>query len=280
MSKVFLNGEIIDSADARLSVFESGFLYGSGLFETMRATDGKVFRIDDHIDRMFASAKELGIAIGGDKKYIYDAVYNTLDANDLKFARIRLTVSNGPMGPDIEQAPTVLVTATEFQAYPAEYYTNGVRVVLTDYRQNPTDPLCGHKSTCYNARLIALKDAQKKQATEALWFTTENKLAEGCVSSVFIVKDGKVFTPPLNTPVLDGIARKTVLEIAKEQGIEAEEKELFINDLLEADEVFITNVIMLMLPVTTVEARTIGSGKPGEITKNLLEKFQQLTTKG
>ena len=280
MTKVFLNGEIIDSADAKLSVFDSWFLYGSGLFETMRATDGKVFRIDDHIDRMFTSAKELGMAIGGEKKYIHDAVYNTLDANELKFARIRLTVSNGPMGPDEESKPTVLVTATEFQAYPPEYYTKGVRVLLTDHRQNPADPLCGHKSTCYNARLIALKDAQKKQATEALWFTTENKLAEGCVSSVFIVKDDKLFTPPLNTPVLDGIARKTVLELAKEQGIETEEKELFINDLLQADEVFITNVIMLMLPVTTVEAHAIGDGKTGAITKNLLEQFQKLTTKG
>jgi branched-chain amino acid aminotransferase len=279
MSKVFLNGEIIDAADAKLSIFDSGFLYGSGLFETMRATDGKVFRIDDHIGRMFASAEELGITIGGDKKYIYDAVYNTLDANELKFARIRLTVSNGPMGPDEESKPTVLVTATEFQAYPAEYYTKGVRVVLTDYRQNPADPLCGHKSTCYSARLIALKDAQKKQATEAIWFTTDNKLAEGCVSSVFIVKDGKVFTPPLTTPVLDGVARKTVLELAKEQDIETEEKELFINDLLEADEVFITNVIMLMLPVTTVEAHIIGSGKPGEITGQLLKKFRECVLK-
>lgn len=279
MTKVFLNGEIIDAADAKISIFDSGFLYGSGLFETMRATEGKVFRIDDHIDRMFASAEELGITIGGDKKYIYDAVYNTLDANELKFARIRLTVSSGPMGGDEEPTPTVLVTATEFQAYPPEYYTKGVRVLLTDYRQNPADPLCGHKSTCYSARLIALKDAQKKQAAEAIWFTTENKLAEGCVSSVFIVKDGKVLTPPLTTPVLDGVARRTVLEIAKDQGIETAEKELFINDLLQADEVFITNVIMLMLPVTTVEAHTVGDGKPGEITKQLLEKFQNFVVK-
>ena len=280
MNKVFLNGEIIDAADAKVSIFDSGFLYGSGLFETMRATDGKVFRIDDHIERLFASAETLGITIGGDKKYIYDAVYNTLDANQLKFARIRLTVTNGPMGPDEESKPTVLVTATEFQAYPAEFYNDGVRVVLTDYRQNPADPLCGHKSTCYSARLIALKDAQKKQATEAIWFTTDNKLAEGCVSSVFVIKDGKVLTPPLNTPVLDGIARKTVMEIAKDQRIETAEKELFINDLLEADEVFVTNVIMLMLPVTIVEAHTIGDGKPGAITKKLLEKFQEFIMEG
>jgi branched-chain amino acid aminotransferase len=280
MSKVFLNGEIIESADAKLSIFDSGFLYGDGLFETMRATDGKVFRIDDHIDRMFASAEKLGIKIGGDKKFIHDAVYNTLDANELKFARIRLTVSNGPMGPDVEQTPTVLVTATDFQAYPPEFYTDGVRVVLSDFRQNPADPLCGHKSTCYSSRLVALKDAQKKQATEALWFTTDGKLAEGCVTSVFIVKDGKILTPSLDTPVLDGVARKTILQLAAEEGIETIEQDLFIDDLLEADEVFITNVIMLLLPVTTVEAHSVGDGKPGEITKKLLEKFQQFVVKG
>jgi len=279
MSKVFLNGEIIDASDAKLSIFDSGFLYGDGLFETMRATDGRVFRINDHIDRMFASADKLGIKIGGDKKFVYDAVYNTLDANELKFARIRLTVSNGPMGPDVEQKPTVLVTATEFQAYPAGFYTDGVRVVLSDFRQNPADPLCGHKSTCYSARLIALKDAQKKHATEALWFTTEGKLAEGCVTSIFLVKDGRVLTPCLDTPVLDGIARKTVIDLAGQEGIEAVQQDLFIDDLLEADEVFITNVIMLMLPVTTVEAHKVGDGKPGEITKRLLEKFQELVLK-
>ena len=279
MSKVFLNGEIIEAADAKLSIFDSGFLYGDGLFETMRATDGKVFRIDDHIDRMFASAEKLSIKIGGDKKFVRDAVYNTLDANELKFARIRLTVSNGPMGSDVEQAPTVLVTATDFQAYPAEFYTDGVRVVLSDFRQNSADPLCGHKSTCYSSRLVALKDAQKKQATESLWFTTDNKLAEGCVSSVFVVKDGKLFTPSLDTPVLDGIARKTILDLAGDEGIEAIEQDLYIDDLLEADEVFITNVIMLILPVTTVEAHAVGDGKPGEITKKLLDKFQQFVTK-
>lgn len=279
MSKVFLNGEIIDAADAKLSIFDSGFLYGDGLFETMRATDGKVFRIDDHIDRMFTSAETLGIKIGGDKKFIHDAVYNTLDANELKFSRIRLTISNGPMG-DEEAKPTVLITATDFQAYPAEFYTDGVRVILSEFRQNPADPLCGHKSTCFSSRLIVLKDAQKKQATEALWFTTDNKLAEGCVTSVFIVKDGKLITPSLDTPVLDGIARKTVLDIAAEQGIETLEQDLFVDDLLGADEVFITNVIMLMLPVTTVEAHAVGDGKPGEITKKLLEQFQQFVTKG
>ena len=275
MEKVFLNGKIIDAADAKVSVYDSGFLYGTGLFETMRAAGRTVFRLNDHIDRLFASAEKLGIIIGGDKKYIYDAVMNTLDANNLKEARLKLTVTNGSFGDGDEPTPTVVVTAEEFVAYPDEYYQKGVRVSLTDYRQNPADPMTGHKTICYNSRLLALKRAHQKNTAEALWFTTDNKLAEGCVSNVFIVKDGKVYTTRLDTPVLAGIARKTVCEIAIENNIELREQDIYINDLLSADEVFITNVIMGVLPVVAVEAHTVGDGKVGQLTQSFLEKYQQ-----
>lgn len=276
MSKVFLNGEIIDADDAKISIFDSGFLYGSGLFETMRAYDGKVFRIDDHIDRIFASAEKLDITIGKTKKDIYDAVMNTLDANKLKEARLKLTVSNGSFDSGDKPVPTVIVTAEEFKAYPEEYYEKGAKVSLTDYRQNPTDPYTGHKTICYASRLMALKQAHAKQTAEALWFTTENKLAEGCVSNVFIVKDDKVYTPQLDTPVLGGIMRMTVVQMCEVLKIKLIEQDLYINDLLGADEVFITNVIMGILPVVAVEARTIGEGKPGEITLKLGGKLKEL----
>jgi branched-subunit amino acid aminotransferase/4-amino-4-deoxychorismate lyase len=149
-------------------------------------------------------------------------------------------------------------------------------VSLCDYRQNTLDPLCGHKTTNFFARLLALQEALEKKTTESLWFTTENKLAEGCVSNVFIVKDGTLLTPSLDTPVLPGIARKTVLEIAAKEGIAFEEKDLFINDLLEADEVFVTNSIMTVMPVATVEAKAIGDGKSGEVTKYLLKCYNDM----
>ncbi|MHC4292587.1 MAG: aminotransferase class IV [Planctomycetota bacterium] len=187
---------------------------------------------------------------------------------------MRLQVSNGAIGADGTASTNLLVTAAEFTPYPPEYYEKGVRVALTDFRQNPTDPFCGHKTTCYGPRLTALKNAHEKLATEALWFTTENFLAEGSISNVFLVKDGALYTPPVQTPVLPGIARKTVLEIAEAENIPCHETPLQIGDVLGAEEIFLTNVIMEVLPVTSVEAHTVADGKPGEITKKLGEKYK------
>jgi branched-subunit amino acid aminotransferase/4-amino-4-deoxychorismate lyase len=177
-----------------------------------------------------------------------------------------------------KSSATLLITATDFTPYPPEYYENGVRVILCDFRQTGADPLCGHKTTNYFARLLALRKAHEKQAAESIWFTTDNRLAEGCISNVFIVKDSILLTPPLTTPVLNGIARRTVCEIAIEQRIELKEKDLTVEDLLAADEIFITNVIMMAMPVSSVESHTIADGKPGAITKDILETFRRIVT--
>jgi branched-chain amino acid aminotransferase len=276
MAKVFVNGEIVDAKEAKVSVSDSGFLYGAGLFETMRCNGGKVFAIDDHLARLCASAEKLAINNPYDREYLAQAVYKTIEANELADARVRLTLTGGPMGQEDDGGATLVVTAGEFQAYPAEYYEKGVTVVLTDYRQNPAEPTCGHKTTNFFARLAALKEAHEKKAAEAIWFTTEGKLAEGCISNVFVVKDSVVYTPKVDTPVLPGVARKHVCEIAGAESIELVEKDLTIQELLAADEVFITNVIMLILPVVAVEAHTVGDGKVGEITKKLVKCFNDI----
>jgi len=275
--KVFLNDKIIDIEQANLSVSDSGFLYGAGLFETMRSYNGKVFSLNDHLDRLFFSANALSIKIDHERKFISDAIYNLLDANNLTNARLRLTISSGAMSmpPENKQA-TMLITATELQPYPKEYYEKGVLVTLCPYRQNTNDPTCGHKTTSYFSRMLALQNAHQKRAAEALWFTTENKLAEGCVSNVFLVKDSKVYTPPLYTPVLAGIARKTICKLAMKDSIELIEKELNINDVLAAGEIFLTNVIMQVMPVVQVEQHVVGNGQVGPITKLLLNKFKEL----
>lgn len=275
MAKVFLNGEILDAAEAKVPASDSSFLYGIGLFETMRTTsDGKVFCLGDHLNRLFASCEKLHIKIDHDRDYITEAIYKTLKANDLGAARLRLTLTNGPSGD--EPRPTLLISATEFTPYPPEFYEKGVTVILTDIRQNPTDPNCGHKTTSYSARMTALGTAHQKRAAEAIWFTTENRLAEGSVSNVFLVKDSTLFTPPVETPVLPGIMRKTICKIAKQKGIEVVEKDLFIADLLAADEVFLTNVVMGALPVIAIEAHTVGNGKVGTITKKLIAELEGL----
>jgi branched-chain amino acid aminotransferase len=276
MAKVFLNDRIADDNDGAVFVTDAGLLYGMGLFETMRCRSGRVFRQADHLDRLFSSAEKLGISNTYTREYIEQAIVDVLKANDLSDARIRLTLTNGPLHKGDQRNPTLLIAAVEFTPYPAEYYDNGVRVVLTDFRQNPYDPLSGHKTTCYASRLLVLGEAHKKRAAEALWFTTDNRLAEGCISNVFIAKDGAVATPALSAGVLPGIARRTVIEIAESEGVELVEKDLAISDLLAADEVFLTNVIMLVLPVVAVEAHTVGDGKCGEITKKLATRFEDL----
>ena len=274
--QVFLNDKLIDIDKASLSVTDSGFLYGAGLFETMRSHNGMVFALADHLDRLFFSARSLSINNPYDKEYITDAVYKVLEANDLADARLRLTFTSGPMAEaDEDRKPTLLITATKFRPYAAEYYENGVMVVLCPFRQNPHDPTCGHKTTSYYSRMIALNAAHQRRAAEALWFTPDNHLAEGCISNVFLVKDSVLYTPPIETPVLAGVARKAVCQLALKNSIELIEKDLNINDVLGADEVFLTNVIMQVMPITRVEKHTVGDGKVGPMVKKLQRSFTE-----
>lgn len=274
--KVFLNDTLIDIDKACISVTDSGFLYGAGLFETMRSHNGVVFALGDHLDRLFFSAGKLSITNPYDRRYVADAVYEVLRINKLTDARLRLTLTSGPMAESEEdRKPTLLITATKFRAYPAQYYKDGVMVTLCPFRQNPDDPLCGHKTTSYYSRMIALKTAHQRRAAEALWFTVDNRLAEACVSNVFLVKDSVLCTPSVETPVLAGVARKTVCQLALKNSIELIEKDLTIDDVLSAEEIILTNVIMEVMPVTKVEKHTVGDGKVGPMVKKLRRSFTE-----
>ncbi len=274
--KVYLNDKLIDVEQACVSVTDSGLLYGAGLFETMRSHNGVVFRLEDHLDRLFLSAARLSIRHDYDKSAITEAIYGLLQANGLTEARLRLTLTNGPIAGSVEQTkPTLLISATVLQNYPTEYYQNGIIVVLCSYRQNTTDPICGHKTTNYYPRLLALTLARQKGAAEALWFTGDNRLAEGCVSNVFLVKDSVLHTPTLGTPVLPGIARKAVCQMAEQASTEVVERDLHISDVLDADEIFLTNVVMEVLPVIQVEKHVIGQGKVGPVSKELRRRYAE-----
>ena len=276
MEKVFLNDRLVDIDKACISVTDSGFLYGAGLFETMRANNGVVFALKDHLDRLFFSAGSLSINNTYDRKYITDAIYKLLRANKLTDARLRLTLTGGPMSePDEQRRSTLLIAATKLQPYQAEYYKKGVLVVLCPFRQNVSEPIYGHKTTSYFSRMLGLKQAHQKRAAEALWFTVRNQLAEGCISNVFLVEDSALYTPPIETPVLAGVARKTVCEIAVKNSIKLIEKDLSIDDVLAADEIFLTNVIMQIMPVSAVEKHTVRNGKVGPITKKLMKYFDE-----
>jgi branched-chain amino acid aminotransferase len=278
MAKVYFNGEIIDETQPAISVSDSGFLYGAGLFETMRAHNGKVFCLNDHLDRLYESAKSLSIVISCSREQIEAGIAEVLEANKLKDARLRLTVSNGPIGLE-EPKPTMLITTMKYTAYPDEFYKKGISVVLSNYRQSISDPLGGYKTTSYFSRLIALEHARQRHCMESLWFTVDNRLAEGSISNVFVVKDDVLYTPPVDTPVLPGIARKNIGRIAVEQNLKLIEKNMFIHDLLEADEVFITNVIMKVMPVVNIEKHDVKDGKVGKMSKRLMECFDELIKK-
>jgi branched-chain amino acid aminotransferase group I len=275
--KVFLNDKLVDIDKATISVTDSGFLYGAGLFETMRSHNGVVFALTDHMDRLFTSADVLSINNPYDREYIAEAINKVLLANKLTDARLRLTLTNGPMSESEEQRKsTLLITAAKFRPYPPEYYKKGVLVVLCPFKQNPIDPASGRKTTSYFSRMIALNLAHQKRAAEAIWFTVDNRLAEGCISNVFLVKDSELYTPPINTPVLPGVARKTVCLLARQNSIKLTEKDLSIDDLLGADEIFLTNVIMQVMPINKVEKHTVGDGRVGDVTKKLQTSFDQL----
>jgi len=272
--KVFLNGKIVDADKAMVPVSDVGFLYSAGLFETMQSRNDIVFALNDHLDRLMYSIKALKMQDVYDKKYFSDAIYQTLKANRIRDARIRLTFTNGSTTDAKEQRPTVLVKTTKFQGYPADYYQNGVKVTLSSFKQNATDPTISHKTSNYFSRLLTLSKANEAGAVESLRFTTDNKLAEGCVSNVFLVKDSVLYTPPIETHILAGIARNLICILALKNSIRLQEDDLFISELLGADEVFISNVIMQVLPVTSIEKHQVGDGKPGPLTKKLADLFE------
>jgi len=285
---VFVNGEFLPAEQARLSVWEGGWLHGAGLFETMRAFRGRIFRLDAHLERMMDSAVKLLFSVERPDLPLTTDFDTLLERNGLGDARVRLTVSAGPLvGGDARPAdqeadrprPTVCATAAPLTGYPAELRTRGMTVALSPFKVSPSDPVAGHKCTSYLPRLLALRDAHARKCGEALWFTTGNLLSEGSISNVFLVSGGRLMTPPTDTPALRGITRATVLELARQAGIETAAKPLTIDNLLDADEVFLTNSIMEVMPVCRVERHDIGQGRPGPITKRLAEEYRQLLEK-
>jgi branched-chain amino acid aminotransferase len=242
----------------------------------MRSRNAVVFRLEDHLERLFFSAESLSIVHSYSKEQIRAAIDALLKANALADARLRLTLTGGPLAQSEEQRQaTLVITATAFTPYPADYYRAGVMVILCPFRQNTTDPTHGHQTTSFLPCLLALNLARQRRAAEVLWFTQDNRLANGCLSSVFLVKNSILYVPPMEAAARADPARRVIRELAQQQSIELSEKDLYIADVLEADEIFLTNVVMEVLPVVSVERHTVGEGKVGPITKRLGEAFAQ-----
>ncbi len=303
MATVFLNGRFISAEEATLSAFDAGLQHGVGLFETMTARfaagEAEIPRLEEHLDRLRKSAKELGLSDALRTHALAEAVCKTVEKSKLPRSRVRLTVTGGdlnllarkpegatPAGEVPARIdPTVLIVAQPATEYPEAMFERGVPAAIADLRLNPLDPMSGHKTLNYWARLRELQAAAAKKAGEAIVFTVSNHVAGGCVSNVFVAKNGVLLTPIargeegggvrtasgayLPSPVLPGVTRKAVMTLARERGFECVTRMLAIDDLLEADEVFLTNSSWGVLPVVRLEREEIGGGEVGEKTRAL-----------
>lgn len=275
---VSINGRLLPADQAQVSVFDSAFMQGVGLFSTMRAYNGCVPRMDRHLARLHDSAVALGWTLLPETDVMRAGVEQVLAATEQADARVRLTVTTGSLraGADAANGLTIVANASPGTPYQAELYRRGVTVLISKYAQSAADPTAGHKTTSYFARLAALREAHTKHAFESLWLTPEDLLAEGCISNIFLVKDGELRTPRLDTPILPGITRGAILELAGKRKIAAREMDLSVDDLRSADEVFLTNSLIEVLPVVRIDREPIGTEKVGDATRELYEAYGEL----
>jgi len=282
---IYLNGQLVPRFEAKLSPFDHGFLYGYGLFETMRAYNGHIFRLDSHLTRIRCAAESIGLThsiltTDEGKQSLKAACVAMLAANNLKDARIRLTVSNGEgdMTPDPStcSGPTVLITARNLVPLPPEKYESGFKATLSFLRRNSQSPLSRLKSTCYMENILARMAARGAGCDEAIFLNEQGFLAEGSSNNVFLVSNGELITPCFESGVLPGITRDAVLEIARTSNIKATERWVQLNELIKAQEAFVTNSILELMPLTWFEGKPIGTGKPGQLTRKLIAAYRKL----
>ncbi|MCX8030291.1 MAG: aminotransferase class IV [Thermodesulfovibrionales bacterium] len=263
---IYLNNKIVRSSEAKISVFDHGFLYGDGIFETMRAYSGVIFKIDEHLNRLYRSASLIGLDINKDLNEIKIALYETLKANSLNNAYIRLSISRGigPIGidPDLCTEKTFVIITNEFKSYPNSYYLDGIKTIISRTRRNPTEALNPQiKSFNFLNNILAKIEAKKEQALEAIMLNMDNYIAEGTISNIFFVKDEVLCTPSISCGILDGITRNVVLEIAHRNSLDVIEGRFIKEDLLSASEVFLTNSSMELIPVKKVNETSFNVGK-------------------
>lgn len=326
MATVFVDGRFVERDEARVSAFDAGFQHGVGLFETMLALKGPgglhVLHLHEHLERLKRSARELGLSQSLHLPALHEAVLRTVNKAGeqhpaLSRLRVRLTITGGDLnllgrgGTGYEaHLPGLVIVAQPATTYPAEMYAKGVLATLADLKANPLDPMQGHKTLNYWGRLRELQEAGRKGAAEAVVLSVTNHLAGGCVSNLFLVKDGVLLTPiargeeedvaggdvlgiededappsgarsgggALPSPVLPGVVRRWVMDWALAEGVECRRQMLSVQDLLGAHEALLTNSSWGVLPVTRIETKEVGTGKVGGVGERLVEAWEALTT--
>ncbi len=279
---IYLNGRFVPQEEAVVSVFDHGLLYGDGVFEGIRAYHGRVFRLREHVDRLYESAKSIALDIPLSRKEMQEVVLETLRRNRLHDGYVRLVVSRGvgDLGLDPRKCskPTIFCIAASIQLYPEEYYERGLEVITVATRRNVAEALNPRiKSLNYLNNILAKIEANLAGVPEAIMLNNEGYVAEATGDNVFIVKNGSLVTPPPYAGLLEGITRNAVIELARARAIPVHETLFTRHDLYVADECFLTGTAAEVIPVVRIDGRTIGDGKPGKLTALLIRDFRELT---
>ncbi len=281
--KVYIDGKFYDKQDAKISVFDHGLLYGDGVFEGIRSYNRRVFKLPEHIDRLYNSAKAIMLEIPISKKQMEQAVIDTLKENNLSDAYIRLIVTRGvgDLGLDPRKcsSPSIIIIADKIVLYPQEFYINGLEVITVSTRRNlPTSLNPAIKSLNYLNNIFAKIEAIRAGCEEAIMLNKDGYVAECTGDNIFIVKENVLITPPLYIGALPGITRAAVIDIAKTKlRLLVKEEPFTVYDVYTADECFLTGTAAEVVPVVKVDSRIINDGKPGKITKQIIEEFKELT---
>jgi len=279
--KVYINGEFFEPQEARVSVFDHGYLYGDGIFETLRSYSGKIFRFDDHFARLKESAEKITLDLPWEKEACRELLQEALQVNHSPDALLRLSISRGEGPPGLDPAlcsrPTVVVITRPFHGYPSEAYERGISLAIVSVRKNLSRAVDARiKSTNFLNNILAKIEAKKKEAAEGILLNQDGFLTEGTVSNLFFVSSGVLCTPSTENGILEGVTRKVVLEIARGEKISVDEGSFLPDTLLQADEVFLTNTSWEVMPVTRVDRQSFDLGP---LTRRLMEAFRT-STKG
>ncbi len=279
---VYLNGELVPAEEAKVSVFDHGVLYGDGVFEGIRAYNGRVFRLQQHLERLYDSARAIMLSIPLTIEELTEAILETCRANELTDAYIRLVVTRGPgdLGLDPRKCPkpTVFIIADRIELYPEEYYEKGLEVITCVTRRNSPDALDpAIKSLNYLNNILAKLETVRAGVPEGIMLSSNGYVAECTGDNIFLVRDDHVITPPISVGNLRGITRQVVMELLAGMGIETQEELFRLLEVYNAKEIFLTGTAAEVAPVVKVDGRAIGEGTPGPLTRKLREKFHQLT---
>ncbi len=278
--KVYITGELVEESEAKISVFDHGFLYGDGIFEGIRLYRECVFKLEEHLERFEYSAKAIMLDLPWSRREISDAVCETCRANDLTDGYVRLAVTRGRgtlgLNPKVCEDPQLIVIADTIQLYPEEYYTEGLKILTVPTRRiNPAALPPMVKSLNYLNNILAKLEALNIGYMEAIMLNDQGYVAECTGDNIFIVRKGSIFTPPTSAGALRGITRDVSFAIAREKGLHLTEAELTRYDLWIADECFLTGTAAEVVPVTEIDGRKIGSGRPGALTEQFMSAFRE-----